>query len=172
MMRRRDVQFNEDGKGCKLGTFDTSNENDYRLILNFTDTVETESQSKTPTEAEAPQAEVSIQRSARERCPPDYYGRGECNLTQTPTIFKEAASSSDKQKWKNVMDAEMKSLEENEVWDLVPLPAVRKTVGSKWVYKINTGADGLVQRYKARLVAQGYTQKFGTDYDEIFCPVI
>lgn len=62
------------------------------------------------------------------------------------------------------MDAEMKSLEDNKVWDLVPLPAGRKTVGSKWVCKIKTGADGLVQRYKARLVAQG----FGTNYDETF----
>ena len=58
------------------------------------------------------------------------------------------------------MDAEIKSLEDNDVWDLVPLPAGRKTVGSKWVYKVKTGADGLVQRYKARLVAQGYSQKF------------
>ena len=66
----------------------------------------------------------------------------------------------------------MKSLKDNDVWDLVPLPAGRKTVGSKWVYKIKTGSDGLIQRYKARLVAQGYTQKFGTDYDETFCPVI
>ena len=41
------------------------------------------------------------------------------DLTLTPTTFKEAASSSDKQKWKNAMDAEMKSLEGNEVWDLV-----------------------------------------------------
>ena len=70
------------------------------------------------------------------------------------------------------MDTEMKSMEENDVWDLVPLPAGRKIVGSKWVYKVKTGADGLIQRYKARLVAQGYTQRFGTDYDETFCPVI
>ena len=66
----------------------------------------------------------------------------------------------------------MTSLQENEVWDLVKLPAGRKTVGSKWVYKIKTGADGSVQRYKARLVAQGFTQKYGTDFDETFCPVV
>ena len=67
-------------------------------------------------------------------------------MTLTPTTFKEAASSSDKLKWKNAMDAEMKSLEDNEVWELVPLPAGRKMVGSKWVYKIKTGGDGLTQR--------------------------
>ena len=62
------------------------------------------------------------------------------------------------------MDTEMNSLEDNDVWDLVPLPPGRKLVGSKWVYKMKTGADGQVQKYKARLVAQGFTQKFGTDY--------
>ena len=66
----------------------------------------------------------------------------------------------------------MKSLRENEVWDLVELPKDRSPVGSKWVYKLKTGADGSVERYKARLVAQGFSQKFGTDYDETFCPVV
>ena len=62
--------------------------------------------------------------------------------------------------------------EGNDVWELVELPKGKKTVGSKWVYKVKTGADGSVECYQARLVAQGYMQKFGTDYDETFCPVV
>ena len=69
------------------------------------------------------------------------------------------------------MKTEMKSLNDNDVWELVELPSGRKKVGSKWVYTMKTGADGNVERYKPRLVAQGYTQKFGTDYDKTFCPV-
>ena len=70
------------------------------------------------------------------------------------------------------METEIKSLKENDVWELAELPKGKKTVGSKWVYKVKTGADGSVERYKARLVAQGYTQKYGTDYNETFCPVV
>ena len=66
----------------------------------------------------------------------------------------------------------MKSLKENEVWEMVELPKDRKTVGSKWVYKLKSGPDGSIERYKARLVAQGFSQKYGTDYDETFCPVV
>ena len=55
------------------------------------------------------------------------------------------------------MDTEMKSLEDNDVWDLEPLLPGRKLVGSKWVYKVKTGGDGLVQKHKAKLVAQGFT---------------
>ena len=70
------------------------------------------------------------------------------------------------------MEAEMRSLKENNVWDLVELPKGKKAIGSKWVYKVKTGADGLMERYKARLVAQGFSQKYGDDYDETFCPVV
>ena len=72
----------------------------------------------------------------------------------------------------SAMEKEMKSLHENKVWNLVELPKDRKVVGSKWVFKQKVGANGSVERYKARLVAQGFSQKFGLDYDETFCPVV
>ena len=70
------------------------------------------------------------------------------------------------------MNKEIKSLHENDMWDLVKLPPGRNVVGSKWVFKKETGSDSAVGRFKARLVVQGYTQKYGTDYDETFCPVV
>ena len=66
----------------------------------------------------------------------------------------------------------MRSLVENDVWELVQPPVNRKIVGSKWVFKVKRDGDGRVERYKARLVAQGYTQQRGADYDETFSPVV
>lgn len=52
------------------------------------------------------------------------------------------------------------------------IPTGKTVVGSKWVYKMKTGEDRTVEQYKARLVAQGYTQKYRSDYDETFRPVV
>ena len=62
------------------------------------------------------------------------------------------------------MEKEMGSLRLNEVWELVELPPNRRIIGSKWVFKRKVDADGEVKRYKARLVAQGCSQRFGLDY--------
>ena len=89
-----------------------------------------------------------------------------------PTTLKEALASPDKAKWMKAMEKKMKSLHTNDVWDLVELPNDQKAVGGKWVFKLKIGADRSVERHKARLVAQGFSQKFGCDYDETFSPVI
>ena len=63
----------------------------------------------------------------------------------------------------------MKSLNDDDMLELVELPPGNSW---KWVYKMKTGADRKVEHYKLRLVAQGYTQQYATDYDETFCPVV
>ena len=59
----------------------------------------------------------------------------------------------------------------NDVWDVVPRPKDKSIVTLKWLYKINHGAYGSVQKFKARFVARGFSQKKGVDYDEIFAPI-
>ena len=69
------------------------------------------------------------------------------------------------------MEEEMRALDSNETWDLVDPPRHCKPIGCKWVYKVKYNVDGSVNRYKAQLVAKGYAQTHGIDYDETFAPV-
>ena len=62
-------------------------------------------------------------------------------------------------------------MQQNGTWNLVNLPDGKKVVGCKWVFKHKRGANGNIQWYKARLVAQGYSQKYGINYNEVFTPV-
>ena len=66
--------------------------------------------------------------------------------------MKEAVDSEDGKLWKEAMVDEMASLHKNEAWDLVELPAGRKPIGSKWVFKKKTNAEGNVEKYKVWLV--------------------
>ena len=63
------------------------------------------------------------------------------------------------------------ALEANKTWELVPAPAGTSIIGSKWIYSIKVHSDGSLDRHKARLVAQGYKQEYGIDYEETFPPV-
>ena len=74
--------------------------------------------------------------------------------------------------WISAMQDEMNSITTNKTWELVPLPPGIKPITSKWVYKTKTALPGQAPRLKARLVARGFQQKAGIDFDEVFAPVV
>ena len=83
------------------------------------------------------------------------------NHTEEPNTLEEALASQHSREWKEAADSEYQSLVDNDTWDLVELPANRTAIGCKWVFKAKTGSDDAVNRYKGRLVAKGYIQKYG-----------
>ncbi|GFV77404.1 retrovirus-related Pol polyprotein from transposon TNT 1-94 [Trichonephila clavipes] len=66
------------------------------------------------------------------------------------------------------MESEMNSLSENHTWELSDLPVGAKAIPCKWVYRLKTNPDGSINKYKARLVARGFSQRQGIDYSETY----
>ena len=69
------------------------------------------------------------------------------------------------------MAEEMASIEANQTWRLTELPRGHRPIGLKWVFKVKKDASGAVVKHKAMLVAKGYVEKQGVDYEEVFAPV-
>ncbi len=140
-----------------------------------TDTVKIEREEKEePTERRYPD---------RERRKPDYYGDYICGfeddmtntdycyrlLCNVPQTYEEAVTCVDAEKWVNAMDEEIQSLEENATFTLTTLRKGKDAVGGKWVYAMKKNNDG-TDKYKARYVSKGFSQKKGVNYDETFSP--
>ena len=93
------------------------------------------------------------------------------NAEINPQSLAEAQSSPEWPNWKVAMDRELNTLEKAGTWVDVPRPPDKNIVGSKWVYRVKHKADGSIDKFKARLVARGFTQIYGVDYFTTFSPV-
>ncbi len=85
--------------------------------------------------------------------------------------YEEVKRRPDWPKWQQAMEAELRSLEASKTWSIVDQPTNANVVSSKWVFRIKKNAAGEIEKYKARLVARGFTQVHGVDYDETYAPV-
>ena len=85
-----------------------------------------------------------------------------------PTSFEEAMRSVYLYEWQEAMEVEMNSMNTNDVWDLEEIPNWAKIVSCERVYKTKYDSKGNVERYKAWLVAKGFTQREWIDYNESF----
>jgi hypothetical protein len=90
------------------------------------------------------------------------------SINQVPQTHKQAMNSPDHLHWSKAELCEMESLLKCETYDLVALPPGRQVIGSRWVYALKHDQNGDLIKYKARLVAQGFKQLEGIDYDETF----
>jgi len=120
----------------------------------------------------------SLRRSTRISKPVTKYGfLAELQNAMNPKVhipnsYDEAIKSKEKEHWIEAMENEINSLSSSDTWKIVDLPAGRKAIGCRWVYDIKTDIEGNIIRFKARLVAQGYKQKYMIDFDETYSPVI
>jgi hypothetical protein len=83
-----------------------------------------------------------------------------------PMTYAEAMMDPDSEKWKSAMRSEIDSMDDNEVWNLVDWADGVKPIECKWIYKKKRYMDGNVHIYKVGLVAKGFRQVEGIDYDE------
>jgi len=88
-----------------------------------------------------------------------------------PITYEEAMSRSDATHWKRACTEEMEEFVQQKIFSSVPTPIGQKIVGCKWVFKTKLDEEGQIERYKARLVAQGFSQIPGVDFNKTFAPV-
>lgn len=180
----RDITFDENKFVCRSdltdwdGKMDTSVEEEPESP-NGTDEVTKEVVETNDTVQE----HQLLRRSNRESRPPKYLDdynfqpisvfalNAETYVEDVPVFYEDIKLRSDKLAWEAAVKEELKALEENETWSLCELPPGRKVIDNKWVFKVKRDAEGEVEKFKARLVIKGCSQKKGFDYNETYAPV-
>ncbi|GKA19314.1 zinc finger, CCHC-type containing protein [Tanacetum coccineum] len=93
------------------------------------------------------------------------------NVEDDPKTFDKAMKSQDVSFWKEAINDEMDSIMGNNTWVLADLPPGCKRLGCKWIFKRKLKVDGTIEKFKARLVIQGFRQKLRIDYLDTYAPV-
>ena len=181
VLHSHDVTFNETASRIVEDQFDQVCEKPlFELRLQddspnkdeqISDVEQEELQQETDESSQVP----TLRQSQRVQHPPEYYGIWVNSVeghSPEPTSIEEALSSAKQEEWKKAISTEMESINENDIWELVELPENKQVIGCKWVFKRKLRANGSVEHYKAHLVAQGFSQHFGVDYDKTFRPVV
>ncbi|CAI7848515.1 unnamed protein product, partial [Closterium sp. NIES-53] len=109
--------------------------------------------------------------SVAEQCDEDEIAHCHWAAVPEPKTLAEALSGPDAEKWKQSVKEEYESLLENETWELCELPPRKKAISLKMIFRHKYGPDGELTHFKSRLVAKGFQQTKGKDFDEIFAPV-
>ena len=168
---RHDVIFNENDFGKSIDANELELENLKETVAEM------------PIESEKEESEQEIDEQS-EPLRPVRYGIDEftntANVTshintayqavkiEEPNTIDDALNSDHSQEWKKAADIEYSSLMENQTWSLVKLSKGCNVVGCKWVFRVKYDGNGELKCFKGRLVAQGFLQKYGIDYEEIF----
>ena len=126
---------------------------------------------------QSPGPEASLRQSSRLQSPglaltaARVFMTGNSDAVIDPLTYGQAIHSPEASSWKEAMDKELTSVGDTGTWMEVVTPPGRRLIGSKWVYKTKRDASGNIAKFKARIVAQGFSQIEGIDYDDTFSPV-
>lgn len=92
-----------------------------------------------------------------------------CMVTESvPRDYKEAISGPDNEEWRQAIESELEAHKANKTWEIVDCPNTGVALTTRWVFSIKRNNEGELERYKARLVARGFEQRYGIDYGETF----
>jgi hypothetical protein len=141
------------------------------------ETVPVDGDIEPPAEIQESDPTEEPRRSGRERrAPGRYEGALATAFTageRTPRSYREAVTDPKfGSEWQEAIEAELKALRTFNTWKEVEPPKNRNVVSSKWVFTIKRAEDGSIARFKVRLVARGFSQRYGVDYEETFAPTV